>query len=175
MEFGSFLFHPFLPVWISLHEFMFVQDAFPPLVLMVQGWDLSIQSRYVCDLKRSRCFRWCGELRVSLQLRLGPQPQLLHRVAFKCEIIYIIQPCVERRSFIPLRLPLWTGIEVAFGVAHVKLLTKDLAQQATKLFNFNTLQKASFQKAVCILAHLDPHLYSKRQLRKNHNFGTAIS
>ena len=78
MEFGSFLFHPFLPVWISLHEFMFVHDAFPPLVLMVQGWDLSIQSRYVCDLKRSRCFRWCGELRVSLQLRLGPQPQLLH-------------------------------------------------------------------------------------------------
>ena len=26
---------------------------------------------------------------------------------------------------------------------------------------------------VCYLAHLGPHLYSKRQLRKNHNFGTA--
>ena len=26
---------------------------------------------------------------------------------------------------------------------------------------------------VCCLADLGPHLYSKRQLRKNHNFGTA--
>ena len=26
---------------------------------------------------------------------------------------------------------------------------------------------------VCCLVHLGPHLYSKRQLRKNHNFGTA--
>ena len=26
---------------------------------------------------------------------------------------------------------------------------------------------------VCYLVHLGPHLYSKRQLRKNHNFGTA--
>ena len=28
---------------------------------------------------------------------------------------------------------------------------------------------------VCYLAHLGPHLYSKRQVRKNHNFGTATS
>ena len=28
---------------------------------------------------------------------------------------------------------------------------------------------------VCYLAHLGLHLYSKRQLRKNHNFGTATS
>ena len=26
---------------------------------------------------------------------------------------------------------------------------------------------------VCYLAHLGPHLYSRRQLRKNHHFGTA--
>ena len=26
---------------------------------------------------------------------------------------------------------------------------------------------------VCYLAHLGPHLYSKRQLSKSHNFGTA--
>ena len=26
---------------------------------------------------------------------------------------------------------------------------------------------------VCYLVHLGTHLYSKRQLRKNHNFGTA--
>ena len=28
---------------------------------------------------------------------------------------------------------------------------------------------------VCYLAHVSPHLYSKRQLRKNHNLGTATS
>ena len=26
---------------------------------------------------------------------------------------------------------------------------------------------------VCYLAHLGPHLYSKRQVRKNHNFGDS--
>ena len=30
-----------------------------------------------------------------------------------------------------------------------------------------------FPSCVCDLAHWGGHLYSKRQLRKNHNFGTA--
>ena len=41
-------------------------------------------------------------------------------------------------------------------------LLKLYCQRATSVLPF-----------VCYLVHLGPHVYSKRQLRKNHNFGTA--
>ena len=54
------------------------------------------------------------------------------------------------------------GAILVFPLARMPLL-KLYCQRATSVL----------PSCVCYLAHLGPHLYSKRQLRKNHNFGTA--
>ena len=53
------------------------------------------------------------------------------------------------------------GAILVFPLARMPLL-KSYCQRATSVL----------PSCVCYLADLGPHLYSKGQLRKNHNFGT---
>ena len=54
------------------------------------------------------------------------------------------------------------AILLVLPLARMPLL-KSYCQRATSVL----------PSCVCYLAHLGPHLYSRRQLCKNHNFGTA--
>ena len=54
---------------------------------------------------------------------------------------------------------LGSGAILVLPLARVPLL-KSYCQRATSVL----------PSCVCYLAHLGPHLYSKRELRKNHNF-----
>ena len=54
------------------------------------------------------------------------------------------------------------GAILVLPLARMPLL-KSYCQRATSVL----------PSRVCYLAHLGPHLYSKRQLSKNHNFGTT--
>ena len=54
------------------------------------------------------------------------------------------------------------GAILVLPLARMPLL-KSYCQRATSVL----------PSCVCYLADLGPHLYSKRQLRKNHNFGTT--
>ena len=74
------------------------------------------------------------------------------------------------------------GIVLEFHASHLAvvvllgfgaILVLPLAR--TPLLKLYCRATSVLPSCVCYLAHLGPHVYSKRKLRKTHNFGTATS